>query len=148
MKRCINDAGLALIKEFEGLRFTAYRDVGGVWTIGYGHTGGVYKGDQIGISEAEWLLAQDVAPAEAWVDTRTDPTKTSDNQFAAMASLTFNIGTSAFLGSSVRRQHNLADFAAAAAAFLLWDKAPVDGILVTVNGLLDRRNAERTLYLT
>jgi len=146
VKRCINNAGLALIKKFEGLSLDAYRDVGGIWTIGYGHTGGVYKGDRISAGQAEWLLAQDVAPAEDWVAART--ANASDNQFAAMVSLTFNIGNNAFLGSSVRRQHNAADFPAAAQAFLLWDKAPVDGILVTVNGLLSRRNAERTLYLT
>lgn len=38
MNRRINAAGLALVKQLEGLKTTAYRDVGGIWTIGYGHT--------------------------------------------------------------------------------------------------------------
>jgi len=37
--RHINDAGLALIERNEGLRVAAYRDIAGIWTIGYGHTG-------------------------------------------------------------------------------------------------------------
>src|SRR5436305_12580756 len=37
MPRHINEAGLAMIKSFEGLRLDAYRDPVGIWTIGYGH---------------------------------------------------------------------------------------------------------------
>jgi lysozyme len=145
-KRIINPAGLALIKQFEGLRLSAYRDVAGIWTIGYGHTGGVYKGDMVTEAEASYLLAQDLAQSEDWIAGRSQ--SPTDNQFAAMVSLAFNIGESGFLNSSVRRYHNTPDYPAAADAFLLWDKAHVDGALVTVAGLLDRRIAERTLYLS
>ena len=145
-KRCVNSAGLALVKQFEGLRLTAYRDIAGIWTIGYGHTGGVYSGDTISQEEADWLLAQDLASSENWVASRTDTS--TDNQFAAMVSLSYNIGGTNFLGSSVRRHHNEGNYQAAADSFLLWDKAHVDGQLVVVQGLLNRRNAERTLYLT
>jgi lysozyme len=65
-----------------------------------------------------------------------------------MVSLTFNVGMQGFLGSSVRRLHNAGEFPAAAGAFLLWDKAHVDGQLVTLPGLLNRRRAEEALYLT
>jgi lysozyme len=153
VRRIISAAGLGLIKQYEqgpngGPALVAYRDVAGVWTIGWGHTGGVYKGDTITATEADYLLAQDLAPVESAVSARTDPTMTTDSQFAAMVSFTFNIGAAGFLGSSVRRYHNERDYADAARAFLLWDKAQVDGRLVTVAGLLERRNAERTLYLT
>ena len=153
MRRITSAAGLGLIKQYEqgpngGPALVAYRDIAGVWTIGWGHTGGVYKGDTVTPAQADYLLAQDLAGFEDWVDARTDPAMTTDNQFAAMVSLAFNIGEASFLGSSVRRYHNEQDYAHAARAFLLWDKAQVDGRLVTVAGLLERRNAERTQYLT
>lgn len=145
MNLLVNPAGLALIQQAEGLRLSAYRDVAGVWTIGYGHTGGVFKGDMITADQAVGLLYQDLAKFEAWVSART--TAPTSNQFSAMVSLCFNIGEQAFLHSSVRRLHNEGDFSGAAEAFLLWDKAHVDGVLVTVSGLLDRRHREYDLYL-
>ena len=78
----------------------------------------------------------------------TDDVPTGENQFAAMVSLCFNIGSGNFKTSSVLRRHREGDDAAAADAFLLWDKAHVDGELVELDGLLRRREAERTLYLT
>lgn len=47
MSQTTNQAGLKLIESFEGLRLTAYQDSVGVWTIGYGHTKGVKKGQTI-----------------------------------------------------------------------------------------------------
>ena len=146
--RVINPAGLALIQQWEGLALTAYRDIAGVWTIGWGHTGGVYKGQVITQTEALQLLMGDLAGFEAFVAAHTDPAATSDNQFAAMVSLAYNIGTGGFLGSTVLRDHKAGDFQGAAAAFLLWDKAHVDGQLVVVRGLLNRRIAEAALYST
>lgn len=146
--RVINPAGLSLIQQWERLVLTAYRDIAGVWTIGWGHTGGVYKGQTITDQQAVQLLMGDLAGFEASVAARTDPLATSDNQFAAMVSLSYNIGTGGFLGSTVLRDHKAGDFEGAAAAFLLWDKAHVDGQLVTVQGLLNRRIAEAALYGT
>jgi lysozyme len=146
MKRCVNFAGLVLIQDAEGLRLEAYKDPAGIWTIGYGHTGGVHAGDTCTEQEAVYLLYQDLASAEAWVTARCGGM--SDNQFAAMVSLCFNIGNSAFLTSSVRRHHNDLAFTLAADAFLLWDKAHVDGRLIVLPGLLARRQRERALYLS
>lgn len=143
--RLINQAGLDLIKSWEGLFLQAYRDIADVWTIGYGHTGGVYKGQMITKSEAERLLAMDLAGHEAFVDARC---ASIDNQFAPMTSLAFNVGDYGFQSSTVLRRHKEKNFADAADAFLLWDKAHVDGRLVVVPGLLNRRKAERALYLT
>jgi lysozyme len=153
MIRMINAAGLALIKQYEqgpygGPALVAYRDPSGAWTVGWGHTSGVYEGDTITAAQADYLLALDLASSEACVNTNTVPAQTSDNQFAAMVSLTFNIGQAGFLGSSVRRLHNEQNFPAAANAFLLWDKATIDGRLIALPGLLNRREAERALYLT
>ncbi len=61
-----SDVGIlaaALIQVFEGLKLEAYQDSGGVWTIGYGHTGPeVVKGLTITAEQAEVLLRADAAP--------------------------------------------------------------------------------------
>lgn len=53
MTRPVNDAGLDLVRGFEGLRVEAYRCPAGVWTIGYGHTGDVRPGQRITAEQAE-----------------------------------------------------------------------------------------------
>lgn len=141
----INGSGLVLIKKSEGLRLTAYLDPSGAWTIGYGHSIGVAEGEQITNAQADALLAQDLATFERGVGALAqDP---SSNEFSAMVSLAFNIGLGAFDCSTVLRQHNAGDKPAAAEAFLLWNKAHVDGQLVELPGLTTRREAERQLYL-
>jgi lysozyme len=146
MRRLVNNAGLALVKSFEGLFLDAYRDIAGVWTIGWGHTGGVYKGQRVTQREAEMLLVIDLTEAAAEVALRAP--YSTDNQFAAMVSLAFNIGIYGYRGSTVLRKHKASDFAGAAKAFELWNKAHVDGELVAVRGLTRRRKAEAALYLS
>jgi len=148
MSRIINDAGFALIQHFEGCRLQAYQDVAGIWTIGYGHTGGVTQGMTITQDQANRYLQSDLQSAENAVDAATSQASTTDNQFAAMVSLCYNIGAGAFKSSTVLRQHLAGNTAAAAQAFLLWDKATIDGKLEVVEGLLNRRQAESQLYLT
>ena len=148
MLRTINDAGLNLIKSFEGCRLAAYQDVAGIWTIGYGHIRGVREGMTITEQQATQYLQEDLADTEGAVDWMTSAAPTTNNQYAAMVSLCFNIGSGNFKTSSVLRFHLARDYASAADAFLLWDKSHVDGQLVEVQGLLNRRRAERDLYLT
>jgi len=143
----LNSAGLSLIEEFEGLSLNAYQDIAGVWTIGYGHTPS-FPGQMITAGYAQVLLKQDTNTFQLAVAAKTHDVATTDNQFSAMVSLAFNIGSGAFAGSTVLRQHRAGNYDAAAAAFQLWDKAHVDGVLVTVRGLLRRRIAEANLYLT
>ena len=145
MARQINDAGLQLIASSEGLRLSAYQDVAGIWTIGYGHIRGVGRGMTITEDQAMAFLREDLGQAEAAVDAATSSVETDDNQFAAMVSLCFNIGSGNFRTSSVLRQHLAGN--PAADAFLMWDKAHVDGGLQVVQGLLNRRQRERELYL-
>jgi lysozyme len=148
MARQIGDSGLELIKQFEGCRLTAYQDVVGIWTIGYGHIAGVSEGMQITEEEADELLREDLASAEEAVDAETQDVATTDNQFGAMVSLCFNIGAGNFRSSSMLRDHRAGNLPAAADDFLKWDKARVNGMLEVVQGLLNRRKAERELYLT
>jgi lysozyme len=145
MARRINQAGLDLIKSYEGCRLVAYRDAVGVLTIGYGSTGAhVYPGKRITQQQAEDLLRQDLSRFELGVNAQVAGAPTTDNQFAAMVSLAFNIGLGGFAKSSVLRNHKLQRYNIASASFLLWNKAK--GRILA--GLTRRRNAERKLYLT
>lgn len=138
--RRINAAGLSLIKEFEGLRTTAYRDPVGIWTIGYGSTSGVHEGQRITVAEAELMLKRDLEQFERAV-ANAAPTAT-DNQFSAMVSLAFNVGSGAFSRSTVLTRHKGGDHAGAADAFSMWNKA--GGRVLP--GLVRRRAAEADLY--
>lgn len=147
MAKHINNAGLEIVRVGEGLRLGAYRDVAGIWTIGYGHTcPDVRAGMIITEAQANDLLRADLAKAEEAVEGATQE-ETTDNQFSAMVSLAFNVGTAAFHKSTVLASHRAANYAGAAQAFLLWDKAHVNGKLIVVPGLLKRRMQERGLYL-
>jgi lysozyme len=137
----ISARGIALIQRFESCRLEAYDDGGGVWTIGWGHTKGVTKGDTCSQAEAdEWLLedieAHDINPLLGSV-----PTKQCE--FDAMTSLAFNIGLERYRNSTVLKRHKLGNRIGAANAFLLWryDNGKM------LPGLLRRREAERRLYL-
>jgi lysozyme len=147
MPRQINDNGIALIKQYEGIKLDAYQDVAGIWTIGYGHIRGVTPGMHLTPEEAEQALQNDLTGAEAAVDDATSGTDTTDNQFSAMVAFAFNVGTANFRQSTVLKLHLVRDFQNAADAFLRWNKARVNGILQPVDGLTNRRNAERQLYL-
>jgi GH24 family phage-related lysozyme (muramidase) len=147
MSRSINQAGVELIKGFESCRLKAYQDVRGIWTIGWGHIAGVTEGMVYTQAEADAALLEDLRGAEAAVERGIGAASTTDDQFGAMVSLCYNIGAGAFAGSTVLRQHCAGAHQAAADAFLMWNKATIDGVLKQVAGLTRRRNAERTLYL-
>lgn len=142
--RAVNAAGVSLIKRFEGLRLEAYQCSAGVWTIGYGHTGkDVFPGMRISEATAESLLARDIAVHASGVEEALR-VAVSPNQFAALVSLAFNIGVAEFQHSSLLRRINAGDVHAAAQEFLRWNK--VRG--VTNTGLVRRREAERSLFLS
>jgi lysozyme len=147
MTREITDAALQMIAADEGLRLTAYRDVAGVWTIGYGHTP-ASPGETVSQAQALALLRADVEHAADAVYGATHDVPTGDEQFSAMVSFAFNVGVGAFRRSSLLRLHRAGNFATAGDAFMLLDKAHVDGELVIVPGLLRRRGQERAMYLS
>lgn len=139
-------AALEIIKRNEGLRLEAYPDPatgGDPWTNGYGHTGpDVSEGQTITQEQADAWLASDLDKFIQGVNDVIDDA--TPNQLGAMVSLAYNIGLGNFGKSSVARLHNAGDFAAAANAFLLWNKAA--GRVFA--GLDRRRHEERALYLT
>ena len=93
--RKIGQAGLALIKQYEGCRLAAYRCAAGVWTIGYGHTAGVHSGMTITQAQADAYLQQDIAKFEGYVNNPAYVPITeqlNQNQFDALVSFAFNLG--------------------------------------------------------
>lgn len=140
--RRVNDATLALIKQWEGLRLSAYQDVAGVWTIGYGHTGGVRIAERITAMEAEHLLRADLDRFEAAVD-RHVTVPLNDNQFGALVSFAFNVGERAFESSTLLRMLNAGDYAAVPAELAKWNRAGGR----RVAGLVNRRAAEAGLWV-
>lgn len=142
---------VALIAEREqgpngGPALKAYRCPAGVPTIGFGETAGVKMGMTCTESEAWDMLARDLA-ARAQAVRAMLQHLANDEQLGAMVSLAYNIGSEAFKKSSVLRLHNKGDFAAAARAFALWNKAKVGGKLQVLAGLTARRAAEAAMYL-
>jgi lysozyme len=137
----INDAGLQIIKDSEGLRLEAY-NLGGQWLIGYGHAATARAGMKITEAQAEALLRQDVKDAEDGVR-KAVTVPVNRNQFSAMVSLAYNLGVGGFGHSTVLAAVNKGDYNGAADAFLNHNKA---GGKVLEN-LTKRREKERALFL-
>lgn len=139
-----SEACAVMIKGFEGVRLAAYRDIGGVWTIGYGHTGpDVTPGLVITLERAEELFAGDLAQAGIETDELLDGASVTQGQFDALTSFAFNLGAHALMGSTLLEKIWQGDLAGAADEFLRWDH--VGGLVV--QGLLRRRKAEREMFL-
>lgn len=137
------DKGLELIKEFEGLRLEAYLCPAKVWTIGYGHTGGIKAGDVITREQADAYLRQDLSDEEQAI-TKYVRVALNQNQFDALASFTFNLGAGNLSNSTLLKKLNAGDYAGAAEEFLRWDHSGGQQLA----GLTRRREAERLLFLT
>ena len=133
------NAGLNLIKQFEGCRLTAYKCPAGVWTIGYGHTAGVTSGQTITQAEADKMLVCDVEKYERKVNKYNDRYRWNQNEFDALVSFAFNIGSIDQLTANGTRSR-----AVIAEKILLYNKAGGK----VLNGLKRRREAERVLFLT
>ena len=135
---------LQTIKDSEGLRLKAYLPTkNDVWTIGYGHTHGVYQGMTITEQQAEQFLHEDVKWAEDAVNQYVHVSLTQ-NQFDALVSFVFNVGTGNFSNSTLLRLLNKGDYKGAADQFLRWNKQKG----VVLNGLTTRRKNERALFLS
>lgn len=144
MARNVNAEGLKLIKQWEGLKLTAYKDGGGVWTIGYGHTSAagapvVKQGMKISNEEAEKILRDDLDKFEADV-VRLVKVPLNDNQFAALVSFHFNTGA---LGkSTLLKKLNKGDYKSVPSELMKW----VNDNGKRVQGLVNRRSAEVGLW--
>jgi lysozyme len=144
----MTEAGLELIKQFEGFRALAYRDAVGVWTIGYGHTSmagapEVTSGMRISDAEGAAILARDV---EQFADgvRKLVTVALSDAQFSALVSFAFNVGLGNLKKSSVLAAVNSKDFAAVPRRLQMWTKAGGK----VLPGLVRRRAAEAALFVS
>jgi len=169
MAREINQAGLDLIKSFEGIldgdpktvNLDPYVDPVGIYTIGWGHA--IVWGNNflrtstpnakaiakqlypkgLTMQEAEDLLRADIRahsiPVEALIKVPV-----TDNQFAALVSFAFNLGVNNLRNSTLLKKVNARDFDGAALEFAKWNKAGGK----VLKGLVRRREAEATLFKT
>lgn len=143
-----SDKGIALIKQFEGCKLTAYQDSVGVWTIGYGWTQPVdgkpiRSGMVIKQETAERLLKTGLVSYESDVS-RLVKVGLTQGQFDALVSFTYNLGARSLSTSTLLRKLNAGDYAGAADEYLRWNKAGGK----VLNGLTRRREAERALFLS
>lgn len=143
-----SDKGIALIRQFEGCKLTAYHDSVGVWTIGYGWTQPVdgkpiRAGMTIKQETAERLLKTGLVSYESDVS-RMVKVGLTQGQFDALVSFTYNLGARSLSTSTLLRKLNVGDYAGAADEFLRWNKAGGK----VLNGLTRRREAERALFLS
>lgn len=142
----INDAGVDLIKRWEGLRLEAYLCPAGVPTVGYGHTGeDVWMGMTITEPEAETLLRKDLWSSEDTVSNAVQATLT-DNEYAALVSFVFNCGAGAFKSSTLLRRINSGENVGT----VIQEEFPrwVYGGGQKLQGLVNRRNDEIKLALS
>ena len=148
----ISRNGLKLIQEYEDFRAKAYLDIKGVPTIGFGTTyyqdgTKVQLGDICTRSQAEAWFVNDCKALDAFLDRNVTQKKLTQNQFDALASFIYNVGRSAFIGSTMYRLIKLGKMKEAADEFLRWDKVTINGKKVSSQGLLNRRKKERALFL-
>lgn len=143
----ISSNGLNMIKKWEGCRLKAYRDVSGILTIGYGHTGKICgspitEGMTIDQMQADVLLADDVAWAEKAVNAMADRRgfNLNQNQFDALVSFTFNCGVGN-LNTLCQTPRTLSDIGD---KITLYNKS--NGKVI--QGLINRRNDEQKLFKT
>jgi lysozyme len=158
----VSEAGIQLIKSFEGCHRSPYRCPAALWTIGYGH---VLYPDQARLKtpdralygikdehnrtfeydEIDSILEKDLERFEAGV-LRLCPAAAADSQsqFDAMVSFAFNLGLGNLQSSTLRMKYNRGEIEAAADEFLKWNKA--GGKVLA--GLTRRRSAERALFLS
>lgn len=145
--RTISAHALAKLKEWEGLRLDAYLDSVGVPTIGYGSTGNAKLGDHITEAEAERRLMADVVPAQGVVS-RLVALPLSDNEYGALVCFVFNVGVSAFTGSTLLKVLKQGDKALVPAQLMRWTKGkdPKTGQMIELPGLVNRRRLECELW--
>lgn len=145
----VEQSTIDIIVGFEGFEAKAYRDDGGVWTIGYGFTkvNGApvtQNTPDMTVENANNIIGEILSGTYAAEVNQAIKVALTRNQFDACVSLCYNIGTAGFASSTVAKQCNLGNFQRAANAFLLWNK---------VNGhvdqtLVNRRQKEKALFLS
>jgi lysozyme len=137
----ISNEGIELIKHFEGCETKAYKCPAGVWTIGYGHIKGVQEGDVITETQAHEMLVEELNEYENYIhDLVKCPL--NQNQFDALVSWVFNLGSGNLSSSTLLKVLNAGDYAGVPAQIMRWNKAGGK----VLEGLTRRRQAEADLF--
>ena len=144
----VSNKGVDLICEFEGKRLVAYDDGVGIWTIGFGtikYPNGVRvkKGDTCTLDQAKEYMRHDLIEFEHTVNSSVK-VPLNQNQFDALVSLAYNIGSNAFKSSTLVKKLNAGDYHGAADQFNVW----VNGGGKRMQGLVNRRDREKLLFLS
>ena len=136
----ISNKGLELIKSFEGCHLTAYRCPAGVWTIGWGHTNGVYEGMKISQAQADQFLYEDVQRFVNAVNQYQARFNFNQNEFDALVSFTYNCGAGSLANvmSCCNTKREIAE------ECKLYNK----GGGVVLPGLVRRREEEYNLFMS
>lgn len=137
-----------MIKGWEGCKLTAYRCPAGVLTIGYGHTGSdVTPGKTITQAEADRLFDADVRKFAEKVAPLFSGVVLNNNQFDALVSLSYNIGSLSVKAPTLLRKVKAnPNDPSIRAEFLKHVNARVNGVLKPLPGLVKRRTAEANHY--
>ena len=144
-----NSRGIAIIKHYEGFYSTPYKCPAGLWTFGYGNIrdkeGQRVTADTAPISdlEGEMLLMEELDTVEGQIK-RLAVIPLTENQFSAICSLVWNIGSGRFKASTLRAKLNRGDYEGASAEFPKWRRG--GGRILP--GLVRRRKSERELFET
>ncbi|MDB4725928.1 lysozyme [bacterium] len=143
----INEAGLSIIKTFEGFSEAPYLCPAGIPTIGYGSTwdqeGNRVTMEHPNITESggQRLLDREVRHTELAVNSLI-LVALNENQFSALCSFTYNLGSGNLQSSTLRAKLNRGDYEGASAEFPKWRRA--GGRIL--KGLVRRRAIERELF--
>lgn len=137
----ISKTGIELLKHFEGCELKAYQDSVGVWTIGYGHTKGIYEGLEITQSEAEKMLQDELPEYEGYVTDKVVP-MLQQHEYDALVCWVYNLGPTNLSSSTMLKKLNAGEFKEVPFQMKRWDKAGGQPLL----GLTRRRNAEALLF--
>ena len=137
----IKQSTIYLIKQFEGIKHTAYDDGYGNMTIGIGHY--IKPNEEklyyttLSTKQAHKLLERDMEPCKRVMDDKVG-SPLNQHQFDALMSLCYNIGPDKFAGSEVIKHINRQNYNKAADAMMNWNRP---------QELTNRRQKERQLFL-
>jgi lysozyme len=131
---------MVLVPHFEGVRYVAYQDAVGVWTICYGHTRGVTQGMRATQAQCDAWLEEDIKIALAAVD-RNVKAKISETMRAALADFVFNLGEGALRRSTLLALVNSGRLYEACNEYRRWVLAGGRKL----DGLVKRRSVEEWL---
>ena len=137
----LSKTGIELLKHFEGCELKAYQDSVGVWTIGYGHTKGIYEGLEITQSEAEKMLVDELPEYEGYISDKVVP-MLQQHEYDALVCWVYNLGPTNLSSSTMLKKLNAGEFKEVPFQMKRWDKAGGQPLL----GLTRRRNAEALLF--